>query len=292
MFFNLQAMDNNKIITKEEKLEKFKELDTERHKKFKKEWREFYSSTTLHGFHYIFDQVGVRKLFWIILMLMCIVLWFYLCQGIIFDYSKLKTVATSREVYHHGPRNFPTVSICPFNSVWNDAKDWDFYNELNGKRKGRSEILKKFEKYRNETNTSSILDFLHSFECSMKDMMDDQVVQKLDIGSCTFNNKLCNGSVFKRIYPLNDGYNVCYQFNGFDKEKLPRTISSRSKGLWITINLKTHLVKREQKPYHGVAVFIHPYEMPLKKGFASFVPTSTGTFNMLFVKTLQVKCRR
>ena len=290
MFFHLHAMDNDKLITTEEKLKKFKELDTEQHKKFKKEWKEFYSSTTLHGFHYIFDQVGVRKLFWIILMLMCIVLWFYLCQGIIFDFSKLKTVATSREVYHHGPRDFPTVSLCPFNSVSNDSKDWDFYNEITGKMKIKkgSQVLKKFEKYKNETNTSSILDVS---QYSMKYMMDDEVVQKLDTGSCTFNDEPCNASVFKRIYPLNDGYKVCYQFNGFDKGKESRTISSRSKGLWIAINLKTDLVKREQKPYHGVAVFIHPYEMPLKTGFASLVPTSTGTFNMLFVKTLQVNCR-
>ena len=286
MFFHLRAMDNDKVITTEEKLKKFKELDTEQHKKFKKEWKEFYSSTTLHGFHYIFDQVGVRKFFWIILMLMCIVLWFYLCQGIIFDYSKLKTVATSRDVYHHGPRNFPTVSICPFNSVSND-----FYNESTWKIKEGSQVLKKCEKYSNEINTSSFLDVLYGSEYSMKYMMDDEVVQKLKIGSCTFNDKLCNASVFKRIYPLNDGYKVCYQFNGFDKGKEPRTISSRSKGLWITINLKTDLVKREQKPYHGVAIFIHPYEMPLKKGFASLVPISTGTFNMLFVKTLQVNCR-
>ena len=276
-----------------------RKVNNEQKQKFKAQWKEFHTTVAVHGFRHIFEEKGIKRLIWIILSGFCVVLSFYLVQGIFLDYSKLRTVAISREIFSHGELLFPTISMCPYNSFKYKRLSQEMVNE-NGKN--TFEALRQshlqedeydnFSRKLNETLTnlgkSSILEFLQLFELSMDEMIKNPVIDAIDAKSCMFNGQPCDPSNFTIVYPINENYGYCYQFNAYKVGEKSRTTSA-SMGLKLVLNIRTDLpVLIQETPYHGMAVFIHPFGSPLNKAYSAFVPVSPGTLNTLFMKKTEV----
>lgn len=275
-----------------------RKVNKEQKQAFKALWKEFYTGVAVHGFRHIFEEKGMKRLIWIILSGFCVVLSFYLVQGIFLDYSKLRTVAISREIFSHGELLFPTFSMCPFNSFRYKQSSQEMANE-NGKN-----IFEDLDKYLpadkydsfsrklNETladlGKSSILEFLQLFELSMDEIIKNPVIDAIDEKSCMFNGQPCDASNFTIVYPINENYGYCYQFNAYKVGEKSRTTSA-SMGLKLVLNIRTDLpVLLQERPYHGMAVFIHPFGSPVTKAYSEFIPVSPGTLNTLFMKKTEV----
>jgi len=287
----MNRMDDD-YLSPEEYLRIIKELDENQEKDIQAKWKDFYSTTTLHGFHYIFDQTGIRKLGWLIAVLASGFLAFYLLQGIFTDYAKLKTVAISREVYAKGSMNFPTFSICPFNAVTlkdfsNESKYnkfWQFFEQYNSNFTDKEAMTELMTELLDETNTTSVLEFIERFEINLHQMMYNDVVKATKFRPCRFGKKTCNETEFRKIFPFPyDDFGMCHQFNMFQPDEEVRKIEVGD-GMGMTLNIFTDEMAIENRPYHGLAVFIHPYGSPLSVASASYVPISPGTINMVFVE--------
>lgn len=277
-----------------------RKVNKEQNQKFKAQWKEFYTAVTVHGFCHIFEEKGIKRLIWIILTGLCVVLSFYLVQGIFLDHLKLRTVAISRENFSQGELPFPTFSMCPFNSfrykrssqeIANDNGK-NIFEDLRQKYLHNESEFKDLSRKLNETLTnlgkSSILEFLQLFELSMDEVIKNPVIDAIDAKSCMFNGQPCDASNFTIVYPINENHGYCYQFNAYKVGEKPR-ITSASTGLKLILNIRTDLpVLVQERPFHGMAIFIHPFGSPVTKAYSAFIPVSPGTLNTLFMKKTEV----
>ena len=66
---NKMVDDNGIVNDDKERGEENKNDGVNEEERKRLSWEEFYSSTTVHGFHFIFDQTGIRRLGWLIIFL-------------------------------------------------------------------------------------------------------------------------------------------------------------------------------------------------------------------------------
>ena len=238
--------------------EKGKAIEVEMEKRL---WKDFYESVTLHGFHYIFDQKGWRKIGWLLIIIAASILSFYLFFGIIFDYREYKTLTIRTEDFNAGVAHFPTITICNFNSITKkgiskskyNEEVWKIYNEYRSNLKIKS-FSKKLSHAMSHLNATSIQALFKMFELQMEDMLNDTVVKAIVPEACIYDGTTCYANNFTDIYT--ETYGLCHQFNSIlsGTESLDVSFVGKSSGLRLFLNIHTDYLAVSKQPFQGIAI--------------------------------------
>ena len=268
--------------TVERKIKRAKEPKQTIHKKFAED-------TTLHGYKYVFEKSGFRRLIWILLMIGSTTLSAILFYGTMKEYIKYNTVIVVGEDFSVTEADFPTVTICNINSVSRNMNVNLPKNQT--KEEFISILVRAFPKvsgvninisdpdvisffgHIEQLNISSMKDVITMLGINMTVMQKDDALMYFSSQSCTFEGKTCSAKDFKATVSWD--ISLCYKFNFYEsnnKEGLKSRMEGLNSGLSLFLNTHTNALATGAIPFQGLAVFIHPY------GTEHFLSTFTSTF--------------
>ena len=80
-------------------------------------FEDFISNVTLHGIRFVFEESGIRRLLWIIIMFGATTLSVHLFYEMFQQYIKFATLTVLKTDFSIQEGKFPTVTFCNLNSV-------------------------------------------------------------------------------------------------------------------------------------------------------------------------------
>lgn len=269
-------------------------------------WREFYTSSTLHGFRYLFEETGYKRILWIIIFCAAIVGSCYLFFGVIEDFSKLKTITMTKELFTEKPVEFPTLTFCSFNpetkakiaSHQNASDIWSTYEQILSTAKHeklsmhqkhpKNNFTGKLEKVLRLLNVTTLGELSEKFQIDFHDMLHDTTAKKIfeASSSCYFEGEPCNSTSFRKV--LTEHFGLCYEFNYFVPGEPPKTTSKVGYGLKLFANIHADRVAWDRHLFNGIAVLIHPYGSPATSHYSIKAMLPVGTSNSIGLSTSHV----
>ena len=81
-------------------------------------FKDFRENVTMHGFRFLFEGSLLRRFIWFLITSTITAFVVILFYNLLFDYLEHKTV-TNYDIEYVDRLDFPTVSICPLNTVSN-----------------------------------------------------------------------------------------------------------------------------------------------------------------------------
>ena len=263
-----------------------------------KMFMEFCSSVTLHGFRYVIEETGVRRVIWYVLFFGALAVSVLLFYGVTQDYFEYKTFVTINDFdYDTTDIYFPTVTIC--NKIPLIKQSYERVKNLVNVTTQQFEDfhLKYLTRYTNvfpldpkveqeifdmlqENNISTSMEVLKLFEMNKEDLLFQPISglflttynNDSKYPTCRYNYKYsCDTKE-----TLSWRENLCHQMNYYVPGEPPLkgwTSSTKASGNMITvldISTTERLNKtrnvRTSAPYmdliEGVVLYIHPYGSP------------------------------
>uniref|UniRef100_A0A7M5VAT0 Uncharacterized protein n=1 Tax=Clytia hemisphaerica TaxID=252671 RepID=A0A7M5VAT0_9CNID len=244
----------------------------------------FSNDVTIHGFRYMFDQQHwSRRFLWFLLNTLIFALSFLLFYQIIVDFVQYKTTTTLTTLHDDmGEIQFPTITVCPFNSA-SQTKLQNIFRSLNMTFDPAShksiedplikQALAKFVtlKAANITNLYSVAAL---YQLNYTDMTSGDIPKQFMQTPCLFYGKGCTTEDFKTVYTW-FGSSMCFQFNSFRKHTTSRKPATLSpiEGFTLLLDLKLYDDFSFGFPAQGISITISSYGHPYKvfDGTTSFV---------------------
>ena len=171
------------------------ELKEQIQKKRREYWNKFISNLTLHGYIQFHQATGIRKILWgiILCVMSCFIIY---CITLIFCPGKRTEQSMTMNVKYEHAIDFPTVSICNFNPIYNEELFQDFplnisreeyenfyrnvlsnHNSSNNNNNYESNSIRAILEGLQKKNYSSYKDILPLFEVSNKSHIQSSVAE-------------------------------------------------------------------------------------------------------------------
>ena len=266
--------------------------------KLKAKWKDLYSSCSFDGFHYIFDERGFLRIFWLIIVLAATALAIVLSYGVIEDYYNYTTSTSIEEVLTNSQVEFPTVTICNLNAVskkkiekfsYNLTVDeiTEFYQSIKEGHFNASKGHKVLDELK-ANGVTSLGDVLKHFEYTFEELIEDPVLKNIAAKPCLFKDRECTKDEFTEVISAN--YGLCYQFNSIylERNRLYANQAGEGGGLRLILSIDEEDLLVSDVPFTGLQVFIHPFGEPFESAVAKRVPISPGSMNFVHIEFRQV----
>lgn len=262
---------------------------------------EFASNVTLHGFRYLFEQKGIRRLIWFIITTGCFSFSIVLFYSILKDFLTYKTTTATTTDYDRRKINFPTITLCPINyvsmkklkSISNSISPKEFMSTFSLLRKEEfdqshpnvSELLA----FLKQNNISTVKEMTRLYELELPEMVDDEIVQKISGGAhyCYFERQPCTTENFTTVSTWSAS--LCSQFNGYsENRKVPLEVQSKglNSGFSMTLNLHTEESIFSDYPFEGIILSVQsfgtPHQMP---EYSKNIVLPTGSLSLIDIST-------
>uniref|UniRef100_A0A7M5V5Y4 Uncharacterized protein n=2 Tax=Clytia hemisphaerica TaxID=252671 RepID=A0A7M5V5Y4_9CNID len=218
-------------------------------------FKDFCQNVTMHGFRFLFEGSFLRRFIWFLITSTITAFVVVLFYNLLFDYLEHKTV-TVNDFEDVATLQFPTVSICPLNTISNRK-----LQELKGnlttdeikyfidgviKNKTNSTVYKKVMSIINKEGINTYMELLNAYMNSYEDFADTKLIRTIfDKGgekqnqsiSCDFYERPCNKSDFVIVEYLPKM--LCFDFNTYQKGNPGLTIRSNGyfNGFSLTFDL-------------------------------------------------------
>ena len=255
-------------------------IKKERHRLF----HQFSNDVTIHGFRYMFDQQHwSRRLVWFFLNTLIFALSFLLFYQIMLDFVQYKTTTTLTTLHNGmGDIQFPTITICPFNSA-SQTKLQNIFRAVNMTFDPTShkpiqdplvqQALRKFVALRS-TNINNLYSVGALYQLNFTDMTSGEILKQFMPTPCLFYGENCTEKDFKTVNTW-FGSSLCFQFNSFQENTASRKPATLSpiEGFALVLDLKLYDDFSFGFPVQGISITISSYGHPYKvfDGTTSFV---------------------
>ena len=242
---------------------------------------EFISNVTMHGFPYIFKEIGIRRWLWVIIMLSALIIAIFLFKELLVNYPTQSMIEyTIRKNVDVLP--FPSVTICnmrnplhkigahrefPINITKKQFRS--FYNSIISGYSEEESVDNNYTKYILESlrkkNYSSYEKILKLFELN-KNYIKDETASSVFFNNCQFDEEECDISTDIKD-TLHWAYSLCQQYNYYQynkKSKETRRFGFPS-GLMMSINLESERFAHKftnDYELQALAIILHPYGTP------------------------------
>ncbi|XP_066923046.1 acid-sensing ion channel 5-like isoform X2 [Clytia hemisphaerica] len=261
--------------------------------KLKTKWKDLYSSCSFDGFHYIFDERGFLRIFWLLMVLGATALSIVLFYGVIEEYYNFKSHTSIEEVLSNDKVEFPTVTICNINAVskrkiekagYNSSVEEivSFYQDLREGHFNANKSNKVLEELK-ANGLTKMGDLLKHFEYTFGEIMEDSVLKDIAPRPCMFKDRECNKDEFTEV--ISAHYGLCYQFNSIylEMNRLYANEAGEGAGLRLYLNIDEEDLLVSNVPFTGLQVFVHPFGEPFESAIARRVPISPGSMNYIHI---------
>eukprot|EP00111_Clytia_hemisphaerica_P018384 TCONS_00054352-protein len=262
--------------------------------KLRQKWKDLYSSCSFDGFHYIFDERGFLRIFWLIIVLAATALAIVLFYGVIEEYYDYTTSTTIEEILTNSQVEFPTVTICNFNAVskkkiekssYNSTVEEivEFYQSIKEGRFNKSNGHKVLDELRANDGVNSFGAVLKHFENTFEELIEDPMLKDIEPKPCLFKGQECTKAEFTEI--VSAQYGLCYQFNSIylEKNRLYANEAGEGAGLRLILNIDEEDLLVSNVPFTGLQVFVHPFGEPFESAIAKRVAISPGSMNFIHI---------
>ena len=273
---------------------KYNDIST--NQKLRKLCHEFSSNTTLHGYRYLAQEKGCRKVVWIFFMLCAIVLSVRFFVDLLKNYnSKTKTITEYDDSMQ--TLDFPTVSFClsqpSFIAKYNRSTINITQEELallyeslqpmfsseSSFNPATTEILEKL----GSANVTSYKSMLKLFDMTVEDILSVDNFCKFDGEYCTIND-------FKEI--ISPTGSLCISFNIYSKNadrKKSRKYSKGGGGLDLLVDIKSQKTLLELLSKKKMYILVHPYGTFLDESQVTKLKIlEPGTYNFFRIQQTKV----
>ena len=284
----MQLSDSNEVPEHEDKTKRRKQLINN-----------FNENVTLHGYRYMFQEKGLRKIIWVIITGGALALSVVLFFDLFVNYLKFKSYSVIEKNYNKREADFPTVTLCNLNSVSKSkisklpvnitAKEFvEFLQLMQRRTKQSGDVPLKMTRamgHMKDANITSVKDMMSLYEIDLNDMLNDSVTKSFKNNPCTFETKKCNVNNFSTT--MSWDFSTCFQFNSYESESKTSLISKMAGfrgGLQLFLNIHSNDMINAYFPFQGIAVIIHPYGTPhFLSTFTSTISVSPGSLNVINV---------
>ena len=194
----------------------------------KQEWENFYNSSTLHGFRFLFGAGAKwRRIIWLIILISSLAFVSYQLVQSVKKYRKYPTATSMQEVY---PRdiNFPGLNICYrlpilLNKLVKD-KGFKKFLKARKKRDWTPRLVLQFLKYQQKKSLYRHL------------MKSVSQTDKSFIRSTKFNGRSYKRQHYKFV--LHNFKDFCYSFNNNDSALLKTSPDATGSSSGLSVILK------------------------------------------------------
>ncbi|XP_061198273.1 uncharacterized protein LOC133206334 [Saccostrea echinata] len=240
-------------------------------------WRDFVSSTTLHGIRFIFyhETYILRRLLWTLLMLFCITLMSYqIIDRILYLHSN--PVNVNVKINYNQSLTFPAVTICnqnAFKATTAAKRKW--YRLIETMYNGSSKFFSQKD-----------LDRFHASNLTFNQFFQQASHRKEDlIVSCQWADLPCGPQNFTE--QLTD-YGNCYRFVAPENARS----TGADNGLKLLLNVEQYEYMPGPNDAAGVKVLTHVQnDHPRVRELGIAVPTGTQAFiglQVILVQNLEI----
>lgn len=265
--------------------------------------KEFASNATLHGFRFLFEAKGIRRITWFFITTSCLAFSVVLFYSILADFLSYKTMTESTTVYGKSKTEFPTITICPINYVSRmKVKDmlrdtsievlirvFETIKNPQMKLNFTDPKLKRIFQLLEERNVTTVKQLRLFYELELSEMVDNDIVDKISLGTyCKYEGKPCSKQNFTTVSSWTTSF--CSQFNGYSKNgSLTVRSKGMSSGLHLTFNLHTNESIFSTYPFEGIVVHINSFGNPHQMAeYTQYIILPTGTFSLIELSTVKV----
>eukprot|EP00111_Clytia_hemisphaerica_P018317 TCONS_00054206-protein len=126
----------------------------------KAKWKELYTTCSFDGFHYIFEERGFLRFFWVTVILSAVFLAILLFYNVMEQFFQHEVTTNLLRQSSEEDLHFPTITICNLNSVWKEKVEQNNYNL------STDEIVKFYQDMRNGLFNPDNLKVLMTFEAN------------------------------------------------------------------------------------------------------------------------------
>ena len=244
-------------------------------------FEDFIDDVTLHGFRYLFQGPFLRRCLWFLVCSVVMAFSVLLFYQLVSDYYQRQTIMVENQIVDKN-LDFPTVTICPFNSKsktkLDNLKNMNISRKVflkfvaaleDGRSKYKTNITNSiFDNLLNvleRQNITQYKDLIEMFSLKYEDVSSSKILHAI-FGNrhCHFYSRLCSPEDFAHIEA--SPQELCFQFNSqkhFIQSLKTETVNNFYEGLNLFFDLSQALVtKYDTQPrnvFDGAMVTIHEF---------------------------------
>ena len=146
-----------------------------------------YTTCSFDGFHYIFEERGLLRFFWLSVILAAVILAILLFYNVMDQFFKHEVTTSLVSESSEEDLEFPTITICNLNSVWKKKLDKNTYNLT------QEEIVNFYQDMRNGIFNEENAKVLETFEANgITKLGDIAKLYEMKFTDLAFNHVLEN----------------------------------------------------------------------------------------------------
>ena len=245
----------------------------EDNEKVRQLFRQLADETSLHGFKYLHNSKGARKLTWFIAVMLATGLVVVLFSSTVKDYFQYKTYIETRLDEELEDLPFPTVTFC-FSDNLVDFKFKSFpenitleeykfiFSAIHNDKEVDDEVIALFDRL----NISTYETLIKSYHLTLEDTVLHEVSMIFNHRKpCSFSKQNCTMDDLKLVWTM-DGRHACLQFNTYNPQKQQKHQDVIFSPFRVYLDLRARmnrgLVRRGLLRYRKCMIRIHDYGQP------------------------------